>query len=157
MNITPTKIFLIGNSNTFFIRRKRALEINGFDEELGVGSGTPFQSGEESDFLLKCLARGYRGRYERDFIIRHDQVAVSPQRARAYSRGFGRVVRVHKLGTVFFVSRSLRTLIGGCVRLAKGDVSGARERFEWLLGSIGGYVMHRGPDVRTMPTRNFNT
>ena len=155
-HITPTKIFLIGNSNTFFVRQKLALEANGFDEELGVGSGTPFQSGEESDFLLKCLARGCRGFYDRDFIIRHDQVAGSPLRARAYSRGFGRVVRVHNLGTGFFISRSLRTLLGGCFRLTKGDVSGARERFEWLLGSIGGYVAaHRKPDARETPTRSF--
>lgn len=154
--ITPSKIFLIGNSNTFFVRRTAALEANGFEEELGVGSVTPFQSGEESDFLLKCLAKGYRGFFDRDFVIRHDQVAASPQRARAYARGFGRVVRIHKLGVGFFVSRSLRTLIGGCLRLMRGDVPGARERFEWLLGSIGGYFAPRKPGVRETSARSLN-
>jgi hypothetical protein len=47
---------------------------------------------------------------------------------------------MHKLGAGFFVSRSARTLAGGCLRLAKGDMGGARERFEWLVGSIGGYA-----------------
>jgi glycosyltransferase involved in cell wall biosynthesis len=154
--ITPSKIFLIGNSNTFFARLESALEANGFDEELGVGSAMPFQSGEESDFLLKCLAHGHRGFFDRDFIIRHDQVAASPQRARAYARGFGRVVRVHKLGAGFFASRSLRTLIGGCLRLTRGDVSGARERFEWLFGSIGGYFAPRKPSVRETSARSLN-
>jgi glycosyltransferase involved in cell wall biosynthesis len=155
-DITPSKIFLIGNSNTFFVRRKPALEANGFDEELGVGSGTPFQSGEESDFLLKCLAKGHRGFFDRNFIIRHDQVAASPQRARAYARGFGRVVRIHKLGAGFFVSRSLRTLIGGCLRLTRGDVSGARERFEWLFGSIGGYIAPRKTSTGETSARSLN-
>lgn len=155
-DITPSKIFLIGNSNTFFVRRTAALEANGFDEELGVGSMTPFQSGEESDFLLKCLTKGHRGFFDRDFVIRHDQVAVSPQRARAYARGFGRVVRVHKLGAGFFVSRSLRTLIGGCLRLTRGDVPGARERYEWLLGSVGGYFASRKPSIRETSARSLN-
>jgi glycosyltransferase involved in cell wall biosynthesis len=149
-DITPAKVFLIGNSNTFFVRRMAATDAGGFDENLGVGSGTPFQSGEESDFLLKCMANGCRGYYDYDFKIRHDQIAASPLRARSYSRGFGRVARIHSLGTGFFISRSARTLAGGCLRLAKGDMRGARERFEWLVGSIGGYAAsHKSrPEVR---------
>lgn len=148
--MAPAKVFLVGNSNTFFVRHKAAIDADGFDEDLGVGSGTPFQSGEESDFLLKCMANGCRGYYDRDFKIRHDQIAASPLRARSYSRGFGRVVRIHSLGTGFFISRSARTLAGGCLRLAKGDMRGARERFEWLVGSIGGFATSQKsrPEVR---------
>jgi hypothetical protein len=50
----------------------------------------------------------------------------------------------------------LRTLIGGCLRLTRGDAPGARERFEWLFGSIGGYFASRKPDAEETSARSLN-
>lgn len=138
--ITRANVFTTGNSNTIFIRRGVAAEVGGFDETLGVGASTPFQAGEESDFLLRCLDRGYDGYYERNFTIRHDQVRESIERLHAYSVGFGRVARLHNLGPSLFFTRNVRTVLGGCLRMARGDLEGARQRYTCLMGSMRGYV-----------------
>ncbi|HVX36666.1 MAG TPA: glycosyltransferase family A protein [Hyphomicrobium sp.] len=138
--ITRANVFTTGNSNTIFIRRGVAAEVGGFDETLGVGASTPFQAGEESDFLLRCLDRGYDGYYERNFTVRHDQVRESIERLHAYSVGFGRVSRLHNLGPSLFFTRNVRTVLGGCLRMARGDLEGARQRYTCLMGSMRGYV-----------------
>jgi len=138
--ILRNNVFVAGNSSTLFVRRAAAQAVGGFDEALGVGSGTPFQSGEESDFLLRCIAAGYRGYFDRDHEVFHEQVSVTPARARAYSTGFGRVARKHSLGPAYFAARTARTFAGGCYRLMRGDLDGAHQRWQWLAGSIRGYT-----------------
>lgn len=138
--ITRSNVFTTGNSNTIFIRREVIAHVGGFDETLGVGASTPFQAGEESDFLLRCLERGHRGYYDRNFTVRHDQVDESKERLHAYSVGFGRVARLHNLGSSLFLTRNVRTVLGGCLRMAKGDFEGARQRYICLTGSMRGYV-----------------
>jgi glycosyltransferase involved in cell wall biosynthesis len=138
--ITRSNVFTTGNSNTIFVRRSVMAAVGGFDETLGVGAGTPFQAGEESDFLLKCLNCGHRGYYDRNFVVRHDQILESMERLRAYSIGFGRVARIHNLGASLFLARNVRTVLGGCYRMAKGDVEGARQRYTCFVGSIRGYA-----------------
>jgi glycosyltransferase involved in cell wall biosynthesis len=138
--ITRANVFTTGNSNTIFVRREVIGEVGGFDETLGVGASTPFQAGEESDFLLRCLERGHRGYYDRSFTVRHDQIQESKERLHAYSIGFGRVARLHNLGSSLFLTRNLRTALGGCLRIAKGDIEGARQRYICLTGSMRGFV-----------------
>ena len=138
--ITRLNVFGTGNSNTIFIRRGALEGVSGFDETLGVGANTPFQAGEESDLLLRCLDRGYRGFYDRDFVVRHDQVVETMERLHAYSVGFGRVARLHNLGPSLFLPRNVRTVLGGCLRVAKGDFEGARQRYACFAGSMRGYA-----------------
>ncbi|MCC7251283.1 glycosyltransferase family A protein [Hyphomicrobium sp.] len=142
--ITRDNVFGTGNSNTIFIRRTVLTGVRGFDETLGVGASTPFQAGEESDFLLRCLERGHRGYYDRSFLVRHDQVTETLARVRAYSVGFGRVARLHGLGPSLFLTRNVRTVIGGCLRMAKGDLEGARHRYTCFVGSMRGYAAPLG-------------
>jgi glycosyltransferase involved in cell wall biosynthesis len=150
--ITRSNVFVTGNSNTIFVRRRAALAVGGFDEALGVGASTPYQSCEESDFLLRCMAAGYQGYYDHEFSIRHDPITDSPERARAYSVGFGRVARLHQLGTTYFAARSVRTGLGGCYQLARCDLEAAHRRFAWLVGSIRGYAAPLEPaDAQRIP------
>lgn len=138
--IDRSNIFAATNSNAIFVRSDVARDVRGFDETLGVGAATPFQAGEETDFLLRCLACGHKGLYEPGLVVRHDQVTDSLQRLRAYSAGFGRVARIHGLGTSVFFPRNVRTIAGGFYRALKGDVAGARQRYACLMGSIRGYA-----------------
>jgi len=138
--ITRANVFGTGNSNTIFVRRGVIADIGGFDETLGVGAATPFQAGEESDFLLRCLARGHRGFYDHSFFVRHDQIAETLERVHAYSVGFGRVARLHNLGPSLFLTRNVRTVLGGLVRVVRGDLEGARQRYTSFAGAMRGYV-----------------
>lgn len=63
-----------------------------FDERLGVGGD--FGAGEEVDYILELLSRGYKGRYFGDDIIyhpakKHSKSKEKYQRDFNYGRGFG--------------------------------------------------------------------
>lgn len=63
-----------------------------FDERLGVGG--EFGAGEEIDYILELLSKGYKGRYFGDDIIyhpakKHSKSKEKYQRDFNYGRGFG--------------------------------------------------------------------
>lgn len=63
-----------------------------FDERLGVGG--KFGAGEEIDYILELLSRGYKGKYFGDDIIyhpakKHSKSKEKYQRDYNYGRGFG--------------------------------------------------------------------
>jgi len=58
-----------GVSATMFLRSNVLKQVGGFDEELGVGAGTPFQSGEETDLLLRAIKGGFQIQYLPSLVI----------------------------------------------------------------------------------------
>ncbi len=138
--VNRSNCFVTGSSSSIFARRAAACDVGGFNEQLGVGAATPFQSGEETDFVLKCIAAGHAAYFDREHTVRHDQVATRTERVKAYSLGFGRVVRLHDLGPVFITRTTSRTLAASCYRLLRGDVEGARQRYAHFAGSVSGYL-----------------
>lgn len=143
-DVDRTNVFLTGSSSALFIRRSVALEIGGFDETLGVGAGTPFQSGEETDLILRCLAHGYHCYFSRELRVFHDQIDETAEqrlrRASAYSPGFGRLLRKHRYGLRVLGARVTRASLRGAFCIAQGDLDGARERYRWAIGCISGYA-----------------
>lgn len=99
LEVTPHNVFRgsMGISYCIFLRLAVVREVGSFDETLGVGSGTPWGAGEESDYLLRAIRRGARIRYDPDIHIYHpDKTAQSdPMRLLAYARGHGRVLRLN--------------------------------------------------------------
>lgn len=141
--ITRDNVFLAGNSNTIFARREVVAAISGFDETLGAGAGTPYLSGEETDFILRAMAAGFKAWFAHEFRVRHAQNATAEdaiKRAEAYSAGFGRLLRLHAYGPAFLGTRVARATLRGLYCLATGDRAGARSRFRWARGSIRGYA-----------------
>lgn len=148
--ISKSNVWLIGNSNSLFIRAPIARHIGGFDETLGVGAQSPFKSGEETDFVLRALATGARGVYRRDIVVHHDQAPVGgaggAARAQDYARGFGRVLRLHDYGWPYLAMRVLRTSARAALALATGDMATARYKALWALGTFRGFI---APTPRT--------
>lgn len=138
--VTRANVFLMGNTSTFFARMTAVKAVNGFDETLGVGSGTLFGSGEETDFLLRCLGLGFDVRYERDFLVHHDQVTRDLAKVGRYSAGFGRVVRLHRLGAGFLGARVARAAARSCLFLITGNIGQARSRWSWIRGCLAGFA-----------------
>ena len=54
-----------------FLRRELVERVGAFDEALGLGSGTRFASGEETDYLVRALRSGARLAYEPSLVITH--------------------------------------------------------------------------------------
>lgn len=134
-----------GNSNGIFVRRVALAKIGGFDEDLGVGSESPFQSGEEADFLLRALAVGKRAMFFPELIVHHDQVTSEygprqVERARKYGRGFGALMRKQAFPLPYVVYRLFRPVAGWLAALARFNFDAARYKQAWLLGILEGYA-----------------
>ncbi len=85
-------------SSLFISEPARSREVR-FDPKLNRG--------EETDFILRLLATGLRGRFDRKFHIQHprrDMLSGTVSRARAvsYGAGMGRLVRRHSLLMLWF-------------------------------------------------------
>ncbi|HEY7179579.1 MAG TPA: glycosyltransferase family A protein [Gaiella sp.] len=69
--ITTDTVWHTANSHTIFLRRALVGRVGPFDESLGLGSGTPWSSGEEIDYLVRALRLGARIQYDPSFAIGH--------------------------------------------------------------------------------------
>jgi len=138
--VTRDTVWRRGNSNSIFVRRSIADLVGGFDETLGVGASTPWQSSEESDFLLRALASGARLRFDPDLVVRHPQAAVdgaaARRRAVPYGRGFMRVLLLHRYGLATRAHAVLKPLAGSLVYAATGRVGRARLSFWSAWGRL---------------------
>jgi len=133
-----------GNSAALFVRRDSWRQIGGFDERLGLGANTPFQSGEESDFLLRGMNVGIRIRYLPELQILHDQIddVSLPQavrRALTYGAGHGALLRKHGFRLSEVIYRFLRPLSGAVFALLQLNWRLARMRWSRLRGLVEGY------------------
>ncbi|NLR99270.1 glycosyltransferase family 2 protein [Rhizobium sp. P38BS-XIX] len=134
-----------GNSNGIFVRRVALAGIGGFDENLGVGSDSPFQSGEEADFLLRALSAGKGAMFFPELIVHHDQVTSEygprqVERARKYGRGFGALMRKQAFPFYYVGYRLFRPVAGWLAALARFNFDAARYKRAWLMGILEGYA-----------------
>jgi GT2 family glycosyltransferase len=99
LEVTSRNVFRgsMGISYCIFLRLAVVKKVGSFDETLGVGSGTPWGAGEESDYLLRAIRYGARLHYDPDIHIYHpDKTALEdPSLLLAYARGHGRVLRLN--------------------------------------------------------------
>jgi glycosyltransferase involved in cell wall biosynthesis len=79
-----------------------SLFISAVERSRGVRFNRRLSRGEETDFILRLLATGLHGRFDRTLHIHHpkrDMLSgtVSKERARDYGAGMGNLVRQHSL------------------------------------------------------------
>lgn len=131
-------------SGTTFLRRRAVERVGRFDEELGLGSGRPWSSGEEIDYLIRALGSGLRVEYDPGLTVVHERRERSPADLEAvgYRDGasVGYLLRKHRY-RVRTVARMLLRPAGGVVlALARGDRARARFHGATLRGRLAGYL-----------------
>jgi GT2 family glycosyltransferase len=122
--------FRYSNSNALFFRRALVQAVGGFDETLGVGSGTPWGAAEEVDYVLRALLAGFRVVYHPGVIVGHpvrpgDRTPYFEQRAYGYAAGGGRVLRKHGLPLWYVAYQSARSLQEAGKAILHGHQGGA--------------------------------
>lgn len=150
-------VWRCGTSASIFLKRNAVQAAGRFDEHLGTGSSTPFASAEETDYLLRLMARGFEFRYDPSIAIEHPPygdptAATRHHRARAYGRGMGRVLRQHDYPLWFVVYQWLRALGGTGASLVRLQPARARCYAASLQGRIEGWLAAGAP-VKTVPRR----
>jgi glycosyltransferase involved in cell wall biosynthesis len=95
----PFGLFRHAPSITLFFRKK-IFDVLRFDESLGIGSPSRFQSGEDTDLLLRAFERGFVIARAPSVVVRHDNCfADSPaalEKVRSYAAG--RMELLHRHG-----------------------------------------------------------
>ena len=133
-----------GNSNSMFARMTALRRIGGFDERLGVGATTPYQSGEESDLVLTAIAARMRLAYFPELIVHHDQIdnsntAAYVDRAGKYGAGYGAILRKHHFGTGYVCFRVMRSMVRSLLNVTQLRWTEARYKWYWAVGIWSGY------------------
>lgn len=143
--LSCTNIFRRAITFSMFLRGNAAQKYR-FDETLGVGAGTPWGAGEETDYLLSMIEDGHIIFYDPSIPIWH-QGRSGPysmetyEKARRYGMGMGRVLRKHcfPLGSV--MHHLIRPVGGTLLSLAAGKWSKARYHWSIFAGRADGWFL----------------
>lgn len=150
--ITSLNLWRRGISYTIFLRRKVVEQVGNFDETLGVGAGTPWGSGEESDYLLRAIHLGYKIHYNPTLTVIHPvQLPIKTVPAHksqkrdfsktyAYAMGRGRLLRKHRYPLWFVVYNWLRPCAGLFLSIVKGRTDDVRSYWATLKGRFQGWL-----------------
>ncbi|MBV6272958.1 glycosyltransferase family 2 protein [Alcaligenaceae bacterium CGII-47] len=133
-------------SYTIFIKIRDKSDIV-FDEDLGVGSGSGFESGEETDCLLNLYSRKYIMIHNENVLIYHPNKTwkkEKPTRALEYGRGFGYVLRKNRVSHFILIRVLFRPLIGIVLSL----ISFNSKRAKYYLNSFAGRLIGMFSRVR---------
>ncbi len=129
--------------NAFF-RKTTTDSVGGYDERLGPGAATGFQSGEGGDYFLRVLDRGYRIFFEPNFSVYHAfmrEPARELRQAYPYALGTGFVLKKHRY--------PLRDVLKDFILYAFAGAAVAVVRLDWLnarvralrgMGQVAGYL-----------------
>jgi glycosyltransferase involved in cell wall biosynthesis len=133
-------------SASLFIRKAALDNIGGFDERMGLGAATPFQSAEDSDLALRCLDGGGRGWFEKQLYVYHPHKgagAVTGSRAFGYGMGFGFLLRMHGYSPRTLIYHVVRALGGALKSVLLAEPEKALFYWKSALGRLRGYLIPR--------------
>jgi glycosyltransferase involved in cell wall biosynthesis len=138
-DIRPINALRTTFSNSLFLRRAALPKEIRFDENLSAS--------EETDYILRLLKVGLRGRFDRSLNIGHprrDMLSgtVSKERARKYGQGMGQFVRHHSLTTLWLALLGY-DLARACAVLVRGKFGDAGFCFAHAQGLFQGFLATR--------------
>ena len=118
--VTLATVWHGGNSASIFLRRSVLTAAGPFDERLGLGSGTPWTSGEEIDYLIRALRTGARVEYDPSLVVTHPLGRSTPDELVAIGARDG--------ASVGYSCASTTTALGWSAGCCSGRHWGARSR-----------------------------
>ena len=134
--ITRENVWRTAITVTIFLRRALVERVGFFDETLSLGSGTPWGSGDETDYVLRALASGFTLGYDPSIVVYHESPnppfsRSAAKRAYGYGMGNSRVLRMHGYSRRFAAYRVLQLVAGSGYFLVRGRFGLAR--FYWAM------------------------
>jgi glycosyltransferase involved in cell wall biosynthesis len=142
-DLNRLNVFRASVSYALFVRRPTTPMTLHFDESLGLGAGTKFGAGEDTDFVLRLMGQGILGRFVSRISVGHPLKGyANAQRASLYGQGWGRLLNKHSLPVhcLAFVSLDLAR---AAIRLTLGDRRGATMLWAHGTGIISSYFSGR--------------
>lgn len=143
--ISNLNVWRRSSSATIFLRNAVTNNVGPFDERLGVGSGTPWGAGEETDYLCRAMEMGHQLLYDPKLCVLHPRPPVdnSPAgrlRASFYSRGMGFVLGKHRYPPWFSAYMMARPLGGALADVVRWRFDSAILRLRVAHSRATGYM-----------------
>jgi glycosyltransferase involved in cell wall biosynthesis len=126
-------------SFALFLRTSLVRRIGPFDEQLGLGSGAPWSSGEETEYLVRVVRSGARVEYDPALVVRHDEKPIRDSLGAREGASLGYILRKHDYPARTVARMLVRPAGGLLVALAQRDRARARFQLETLRGRVRGY------------------
>jgi GT2 family glycosyltransferase len=123
-------------SFTIFLRRRVVETVGSFDEELGLGSGSPWSSGEEIDYLIRAVRGGASIEYDPSLVVVHDVRADDSRIGARDGASIGYLLRKHGYPLRVVLRMLVRPLGGSLLSLLRLD----RARGGYYLATFGGRI-----------------
>ena len=127
-----------------FFRRSLLLQLDGYDEDVGIGASTPWQACEGQEVVLRALSVGAKCYYDPALTGQHAEIVVDQPSASArrkalgYARGMGYVLRKHRFGSPAVLYWVLRPLVRSGLMLALFKPTDARYYVTVAIGRLEG-------------------
>jgi glycosyltransferase involved in cell wall biosynthesis len=127
-------------SYAIFLRRAVIEGVGPFDEQLGLGAGTPWSSGEEIDFVIRALDHGARIEYDPDLVVVHAPETRDGRMVGARDgASMGYLLRKHRYPPRTVATMLARPAGGVVVSVLKKDRARAWFHAATLRGRLLGY------------------
>lgn len=149
--ITRSNVWTTQIEWVVFFRRQSLLELDGYDESIGVGAATPWQACEGQDIMLRALEAGLKCVFDPSIVGHHAELdTLFPDenmwhKARVYGRGMGFVLRAHNFGFREKLYWLMRPMGGVFLNVLKANPPRIKYysnvllgRYEGILGKAGG-------------------
>ncbi len=126
-------------SFTIFLRAELVRRVGPFDEELGLGSGTAWSSGEETEYLVRAVAGGARIDYDPALTVIHDAKPLGDSIGAREGASIGYILRKHRYPKRVVTRMLVRPAGGAVLAFAARDRARARFQLDTLRGRLRGY------------------
>lgn len=130
-------------SFTIFLRREAVERVGAFDERLGLGSGEPWSSGEEIDYLVRAVRTGSRIEYDPTLVVLHDVRADDARIGYRDGASIGYLLRKHGYRGRTIGRMLVRPAGGAVTELLRRDASRSRFHAATLRGRLRGLASRR--------------
>jgi GT2 family glycosyltransferase len=142
-HLTRANVWYRALSITMFLRTTLIHAVGQFDEQLGLGSGRPWSSGEETDYLVRAIDAGQQIVYDPDVVVLHHEKTFSPGALRSAGAregaSIGYILRKHRYPRSTVGRMLIRPLGGALLALARRDPARAGFHLSTLRGRVLGY------------------
>jgi len=140
---TKENVWHCAVSITAFIRRPVVDGVGFFDENIGAGSPSRYQAGEEIDYFIRILELGFRMWHEPSLAVHHPELQSLERfqrTAHGYGLAAGYVLRIHGYSWWYLSKLLLRSLGGAVVSLCRGNLARAHAYLQRAVGQLQGYI-----------------
>jgi GT2 family glycosyltransferase len=138
--LTDDNLWNRANAATLFVRRALAERVGRFDERTGLGSGQPWSSGEETDYLIRAVRQGARIDYDPSLVVLHDVRADDGRVGLRDGASVGYLLRKHRYPARVVARMLVRPVGGAALAAVRLDFPRALFYLATLLGRIRGYL-----------------